>query len=187
MTHGSGTMGAMSILSTAKMYFKRPAKRGSASDLYDHSVTLLDGSTLDLNTLRGRPTLIVNTASKCGFTPQYAGLQHLYETYGERGLQILGSPSGDFADQEFDSADEVGAFCRKNYGVSFPLTAPTSVRADPDPLWSDLITQPNSAPPNWNFTKYLIDADGHLIRRFGTKVKPEAPEVISAIEAALPG
>ena len=177
----------MSILSTAKMYLKRPAKLGAASDLYEHSVTLLDGSELDLETLRGHPTLIVNTASKCGFTPQYEGLQHLYETYREKGLQILGSPSGDFADQEYDSADEIGAFCQKNYGVTFPLTEPTSVRADPGPLWQDLISQPNSAPPAWNFTKYLVGSDGKLIRRFSTNTKPEDPEVVQAIEAALQG
>ena len=175
----------MSILSTAMMYLKRAPKQTVPSDLYDHSVTLLDGSELDLNSLRGKPTLIVNTASKCGFTPQFEGLQHLYETYGPQGLQILGSPSGDFADQEFDSAEEVGAFCQKNYGVRFPLTAPTSVRADPDPLWRDIGSQPNSSPPNWNFTKYLVDANGRLIRRFGTKVEPEDPAVIAAIESAL--
>jgi glutathione peroxidase len=175
----------MSILSTAKMYMKRAPKQSAPSDIYAHTVTLLDGSELDLNTLRGNPTLIVNTASKCGFTPQYEGLQSLYETYKDKGLQVLGSPSGDFADQELDTNEEIGAFCQKNFGVSFPLTESTSVRADPDPLWKDIITQPNSAPPNWNFTKYLVDADGKLIKRFGTKVKPEDPEVISAIESAL--
>jgi glutathione peroxidase len=175
----------MSILSTAKMYLKRPAKQTAPSDLYDHTVKLLDGSELDLNSLRGHPTLVVNTASKCGFTPQYEGLQKLYESYRDQGLQILGSPSKDFADQELDSAEEIGAFCQKNYGVTFPLTETTSVRANPDPLWQDINSQPNSAPPNWNFTKFLIGADGKLIKRFGTKVKPEDPEVVAAIESAL--
>jgi glutathione peroxidase len=175
----------MSFLSTAKMYLKRAPKKDAPSDIYAHTVTLLDGSELDLNTLRGNPTLIVNTASKCGFTPQYEGLQHLYETYKDKGLQILGSPSGDFADQELDTNEEIGAFCQKNYGVTFPLTESTSVRANPDPLWQDLNSQPNSAPPNWNFAKYLVDADGKLIKRFGTKVKPEDPAVVSAIESAL--
>jgi glutathione peroxidase len=177
----------MSILSTAKMYMKRAPKQAAPSDIYAHTVKLLDGSELDLETLRGHPTLIVNTASKCGFTPQYEGLQSLYETYKDKGLQVLGSPSGDFADQEFETAEEVGAFCQKNFGVSFQLTEPTSVRADPDPLWADINTQPNSGPPNWNFTKYLVGADGTLIKRFGTKVKPEDPEVIAAIESALKG
>jgi glutathione peroxidase-family protein len=174
------------LLSTARMYLKRTPKLDAASDLYDHTVTLLDGGTLDMGSLRGRPTLIVNTASKCGFTPQYEGLQKLYERYSERGLQVLGSPSADFADQEFDDAGEIGEFCQKNYGVTFPLTERTSVRADPSPLWSDIARQPDSGPPVWNFTKYLIDADGHLIARWPSKVTPDDPRIAEAIEAALP-
>lgn len=177
----------MSLLSTARMYLKRTPKLDDATDIYAHRVTLLDGGELDLASLRGRPTLIVNTASKCGFTPQYEGLQKLYERYSERGLQILGTPSADFADQEFDDAGEIGEFCQKNYGVSFPLTERTSVRADPSPLWSDLARQPDSGPPMWNFTKYLVDGDGTLIARWPSKVTPEDPKIVTAIEGALPG
>jgi glutathione peroxidase-family protein len=178
----------MSIVSTLRMYLRRRTpKLSQPTDLYTHRVTLLDGGEFDLARLRGRPTLIVNTASKCGFTPQYAGLQKLHERYAARGLQLLGTPSGDFADQEFNSGDEIGAFCQRNYGVQFPLTERVSVRADPSPLWSDLARQPDSAPPVWNFTKYLIGADGRLIARWPTKVKPEDPAIIAAIEAALPG
>jgi glutathione peroxidase len=176
----------MSILSTLRMYLRRTPKLSQQTDIYAHRVTLLDGGELDLASLRGRPTLIVNTASKCGFTPQYEGLQKLHERYAERGLQVLGSPSADFNDQEYDDADEIGAFCQKNYGVSFPLTERTSVRAQPSPLWSDLARQPNSGPPVWNFTKYLVGSDGKLIARWPTKVKPEDPTIVSAIEAALP-
>jgi glutathione peroxidase len=175
----------MSIFSTVRMYMKRTPKLDEPTDLYEHQVGLLDGGQLDLTSLRGKPMLIVNTASKCGFTPQYEGLQALYERYGERGLQMLGSPSADFNDQEYDSAEEIGEFCQKNYGVTFPLTERTSVRADPSPLWSDLAKQPGSGPPVWNFTKYLVGADGKLIARWATKVKPEDPEIVSAIEAAL--
>jgi glutathione peroxidase len=169
------------------MYGRRTRQLDRPTDLYHHKVTLLDGGELDLETLRGRPTLFVNTASKCGYTPQYEGLQALYDRYGERGLQVLGSPSKDFADQEFDSADEIGAFCQRNYGVTFPLTELTSVRADPSPLWNDLARQPGSGPPGWNFTKYLVGADGNLIARFPTKVTPEDPGIVKAIEGALPG
>jgi glutathione peroxidase len=176
----------MSKLSTLRMYTHRTKKLDEPTDLYDHQVKLLDGGELDLETLRGRPTLFVNTASRCGYTPQYEGLQALYRRYGDRGLQMLGSPSKDFADQEFDSADEIGAFCQKNYGVTFALTELTSVRADPSPLWSDLSRQPGSGPPAWNFTKYLVGADGKLIARFPTKVTPEDEQVVTAIEAALP-
>jgi glutathione peroxidase len=176
----------MSLLSTLRMYLRRPSKLQQPTDIYAHQVKLLDGGELDLESLRGRPTLIVNTASKCGFTPQYEGLQKLYEQYGDRGLQVLGSPSADFNDQEFDDAEEIGAFCQKNYGVSFPLTERTSVRAQPSPLWSDLARQPNSGPPVWNFTKYLVGADGKLIARWPTKVKPEDPNIVAAIESSLP-
>ena len=175
----------MSVLSTLRMYLKRPTSLSEHSDLYAHEVKLLDGGELDLESLRGHPTLIVNTASKCGYTPQYEGLQELYERYHDRGLQVLGSPSGDFADQEFDDAEEIGAFCQKNYGVSFPLTERTSVRAEPSPLWSDLARQPASGPPGWNFTKYLVGGEGRLIARWSTKVKPDDPQIVAAIESAL--
>jgi glutathione peroxidase len=177
----------MGMLSTLTMYLRRTRKLDQPTDIYDHSVKLLDGGELDLGSLRGKPTLIVNTASKCGFTPQYAGLQALYERYGDRGLQVLGSPSADFADQEFDDAGEIGSFCEKNYGVTFPLTERMSVRADPEPLWRDLAQQPGSGPPVWNFTKYLVGADGKLIARWATKVKPEDAAIVQAIESALPG
>lgn len=175
----------MSKLATLKMYFRKPPKRSEPSDLYTHTVKLLDGGELDLSSLRGHPTLIVNTASKCGFTPQYSGLQELYDRYRQQGLTVVGSPSGDFADQEFDEAEEIGAFCQRNYGVTFPLTDRTSVREHPDPLWEDLITQPNSGPPNWNFSKYLVGTDGKLVAHWGSTTKPDDPEIVSAIEAEL--
>jgi glutathione peroxidase len=175
----------MSLISTISMYLRRPSKLSAATDLYAHTVKLLDGTDLDLGSFRGHPTLIVNTASKCGYTPQYAGLQTLYERYGDRGLHVLGSPSADFANQEYDTGGEIGEFCEKNYGVTFPLTERMSVRADPSELWDDLTRQPNSAPPMWNFTKYLVGPDGRLIKRWATKVKPEDPEIVSAIESAL--
>lgn len=175
----------MSKLATLKMYLRRPEKLDGHTDLYAHTVKLLEGGELDLETHRGHPTLIVNTASKCGFTPQYEGLQSLYDRFRDRGLNILGSPSGDFADQEFDSGEEIGAFCQRNYGVTFPLTERMSVRQNPNPLWQELISQPNSTAPNWNFTKYLIGSDGQLIATWGPTTKPEDPEIVSAIESAL--
>ncbi len=175
----------MGLVSTVRMYMRRTAPLDQPTDIYDHHVRLLDGGALDLRSLRGNPTLIVNTASKCGYTPQYEGLQALYERYRERGLTVLGSPSADFADQEYDDAEEIGAFCQKNYGVSFPLTERTSVRADPSPLWSELARQPGSGPPVWNFTKYLVGGDGRLIARWATKVEPQDPQIVTAIEAAL--
>jgi glutathione peroxidase len=175
----------MGLVSTVRMYTRRTKKLDEPTDLYDHQVTLLDGGEFDLASLRGKPTLIVNTASKCGYTPQYEGLQALWQRYHDRGLQMLGSPSGDFADQEFEDAEEITAFCSENYGITFPLTESMSVRADPSPLWSDLARQPGSGPPVWNFTKYLVGPDGRLIARWPTKVPPEDPQIIEAIESAL--
>jgi glutathione peroxidase-family protein len=177
----------MRLFSTVRMYAQRTDHVDEPTDLYTHRVRLLDGGELDLDSLRGRPALIVNTASKCGFTPQYEGLQHLHETYAGRGLQLLGCPSGDFADQEYEDGEEIGAFCQRNYGVSFPLTERTSVRAEPSPLWSDLARQPGSGPPAWNFTKYLIGVDGRLIGRWSTRTRPDDAGLVAAIEAALPG
>ena len=176
----------MALLSTLRMYAKRTKRASEASDVYTHEVGLLEGGTLDLETLRGKPTLFVNTASKCGFTPQFTGLQELYDRYGERGLNIVGCPSGDFAGQEHDDAQAIGEVCQRNYGVTFPITEKMSVRADPAPLWEDLNRQPNSGPPVWNFPKYLVDADGHLVKRWSTKVTPTDPDVVATIEANLP-
>ena len=164
---------------------RRGRRLAAPTDLYAHRITLLDGSELDLARWRGQPALIVNTASKCGFTPQYEGLQALYDRYHDRGLNVLGSPSGDFADQEYDDAGEIGAFCQRNYGVRFPLAARTSVRAHPDALWAELISQPNSAPPRWNFTKYLVGGDGRLIEHWGSTVHPDGPKITASIERAL--
>ena len=176
----------MSILTTARMYLKRTKSLDRPTDIYAHHITLLDGGELDLGSRRGKPTLIVNTASKCGYTPQYAGLQALHDRFHDQGLEVIGFPSADFADQEYDDAGEIGEFCQKNYGVSFPLSERVSVRADPTPLWEELGGQPNSKPPGWNFTKYLIGGDGRLLARWATKVTPEDPQIVSAIESALP-
>jgi glutathione peroxidase len=167
------------------MFTRRTSKLAEPTDIYTHRVTMLDGDELDLASLRGKPTLIVNTASMCDYTPQYEGLQALYERYSDRGLQMLGTPSADFADQEYGEAGEIATFCETTYAVTFPLTERTSVRADPSPLWEDLSRQPGSAAPGWNFTKYLIGSDGMLIERFPTRVPPEDPLIVAAIESAL--
>jgi glutathione peroxidase len=176
----------MGLLSTLRMYTKRSKPLDAPTDVYAHEVGLLEGGTLDLGGRRGKPTLIVNTASKCGFTPQFTGLQELYDEYHGRGLEIVGCPSGDFADQEHDDAEAIGEVCQRNYGVTFPVTEKMSVRADPHPLWDDLARQPDSGAPAWNFTKYLVDGDGHLVARWGSKTKPQDPELVAKIESLLP-
>ena len=155
------------------------------ANVHSFTAATADGGEQPLSAYAGELLLIVNVASKCGLTPQFEGLQKLYETYSERGLQVLGTPSADFNDQEYDDASEIGAFCQRNYGVTFPMTEKMSVRADPSPLWSDLSRQPNSGPPVWNFGKYLVGADGQLLAYWKSQVKPEDPKVTQAIESAL--
>lgn len=176
----------MGYLKTLKMYVSgKPKKLDAPTDLYAHKVTLLEGGELDLETRRGKPTLFVNTASKCGFTPQFTGLQELYDKYGEQGFAIVGTPSGDFADQEHDDADAIGEVCQRNYGVKFPITEKMSVRADPAPLWADLTRQPGAKAPAWNFSKYLVDGDGKLVAYWPTKTKPEDKDIAEKVEQLL--
>ncbi len=156
----------------------------------DHTVKTLEGGTLDLGSFRGRPMLIVNTASKCGYTPQYASLQKLHETYGGRGLVVLGFPSNDFGNQEPGTAEEIGAFCRLNYGVSFPMMAKVHTKGpEQAPLYRTLTAETGEGlrgEVRWNFTKFLVDAEGRVVARFEPAVDPMDPSVRSAVEALLP-
>ena len=177
----------MGLLSTAKLYLHRTPTLDEPTDLYEHEIGLLEGGTLDLRELRGSPTLFVNTASKCGLTPQFAGLQQLYEHYGERGLQMVGTPSGDFAGQEFDDDGEIASFCERNYGVSFPMFEKVDVNGDDaHPLFSWLREEKGGVLGDkikWNFTKFLVGKDGTVIKRYGSTTKPE--KIASDIEKAL--
>ena len=164
---------------------------GAASPaVIDHTVATLEGETLDLGSFRGRPMLIVNTASKCGYTPQYASLQKLHEAYGERGLVVLGFPSNDFGNQEPGTAEEIGAFCRLNYGVSFPMMAKVHTKGpEQAPLYRTLTAETGEGlrgEVRWNFTKFLIDADGRVVARFESAVDPMDPQLTSAVEKLLP-
>jgi glutathione peroxidase len=166
------------------------AEEPTSPAVIDHTVTTLEGDSLDLSTFRGRPLLIVNTASKCGYTPQYAGLQRLHERYGERGLVVIGFPCNDFMGQEPGTAVEIGEFCRKNYGVTFPMMAKVHVKGpDKAPIYRTLTEQTGEdirGEIKWNFTKFLVDADGHVVARFGSSVEPEDPALVTAIEKLLP-
>jgi len=158
--------------------------------MIDHTVTTLEGDSLDLESFRGKPMLIVNTASKCGYTPQYAGLQRLHERYAARGLVILGFPSNDFGGQEPGTAVEIGAFCHKNYGVSFQMMDKVHAKGpEIAPIYRTLTEQTADGirgEIKWNFTKFLIDGDGRVVARFGSSVDPEDPELVAAIEKLLP-
>ena len=152
-------------------------------------VAKLEGGTVNLADYRGKVLLIVNTASQCGFTPQYAGLEKLYETYQDRGLVIIGFPSNDYGGQEPGTAAEIHAFCQRNYGVTFPMMAKVHAKgAEIAPIYK-MLTQDSGAAlagdVKWNFTKFLIDKDGHPVARFESKVTPEDPALTGAIDKLL--
>jgi glutathione peroxidase len=165
-------------------------ERDPSAAIIDHTVQTLTGGEIDLGSYRGRPMLIVNTASKCGFTPQYEGLQALHERYGEAGLVVIGFPSNDFGNQEPGSADEIAAFCQRNYGVSFPMMAKVHTRGpEQAPIYRTLTAESAAefrGEVRWNFTKFLVDADGFVVARFESNVDPLDTKVTSAIEDLLP-
>ncbi len=149
------------------------------STLYDFAVRRLDGSETSLGDWRGKVLLIVNTASQCGFTPQYAGLEALYKKYKDRGFAVLGFPCNQFGAQEPGTADEIGAFCEKNYGVSFPMFDKIDVNGpNAHPLFTHLKEE---APGllgtdgiKWNFTKFLVDRHGKVVTRYAPTTSPNA-------------
>ena len=156
--------------------------------VFDFTATLLNGEETSLSRWRGRVLLIVNTASACGFTPQYAGLQALYDKLEPRGLTVLGFPCNQFGAQEPGTADEIGAFCQKNYGVTFPVFAKVDVNGpNAHPLWRYLTQEKpgilGTEAIKWNFTKFLVNRDGIPVARYAPRDKPEALE--KAIEKLL--
>ena len=154
---------------------------------FDFHLTALNGQPLPLSVFAGRPLIVVNTASKCGFTPQYKSLQKLWEDMKDEGLVVLGVPSNDFGNQEPGDAATIGAFCEKNYGVTFPLAAKVHVRgAAADPLFQWLSENGGYfARPRWNFYKYLIGKDGKLKDWFGSITSPEAGRFRRAVRDML--
>jgi len=169
-----------------------PGKRGPAvphvASAHDFAFQSIDGTPMNLADYRGRAVLLVNTASQCGFTAQYAGLQHLHATYRDRGLTVIGVPSNDFGGQEPGSDAEIKAFCRSHFGVDFPMTGKTSVvgpDAHPFYRWAAHELGP-VARPRWNFHKYLVAPDGTLADWFSTVAGPTSRRVLGGIERVLP-
>lgn len=171
---------------------------------YNKLLLLPNGKNLDLNTYQNRAVLLVNTASRCGFTPQYAALERLYQQYKDRGLEIIAVPSRDFANQEFDNDAQTQAFCQLNFGVSFPVVAQQHVARrfgkNRAPVYQWIEQQVKTSPqfagwlgfkrwvfasPRWNFQKYLINRKGELVDAFLSTTKPESSKLVSAIERAL--
>lgn len=156
--------------------------------LYDFSATAIDGQTVPLDRYRGQVLLIVNTASACGFTPQFGGLEQLHQTYGPRGLVVLGFPCNQFGSQDPGSNAEIAGFCQRNYGVSFPMMAKIEVNgAQAHPLYRWLTAEApgllGSKAIKWNFTKFLVGRDGRVIRRYAPQDAPQ--KLAGDIEAAL--
>ncbi|MBS8263891.1 glutathione peroxidase [Mesobacillus boroniphilus] len=145
--------------------------------VYDFTVKKTNGQEQSLSDYEGKPMLIVNTASKCGLTPQFKGLQELYDQYQERGLEILGFPCGQFNNQEYENIDETTEFCQLNYGVSFPMFAKINVNgAEADPLFTFLKEQKGgllTKDIKWNFTKFLVDGNGQVVKRYAPTTEPE--------------
>jgi len=157
-----------------------------ASSLYDLKVNSLDGKPVDLAQYKGHVVLVVNVASKCGFTPQYAGLEKLYLAYKDKGFVILGFPANDFGHQEPGTPQEIAAFCSSKYNVTFPMFEKVVTKgAGQSPVYQFLTT--GFPPPSWNFCKYLIDPNGKVLQFFPSKVTPQDPALTGAIDAALKG
>ena len=152
--------------------------------LYDFEAQPMSGPPVPLRQYEGQVLLIVNTASACGFTPQFAGLEALHQQFAGRGLVVLGFPSNDFA-QERDSNAQIAQFCENTYGVKFPMFSKSAVRgADASPFYRQLAEQGGQAP-RWNFHKYLIGRNGKVVGSFGSSVDPQSPKVVELIEQQL--
>ena len=155
------------------------------TSVYDFKTTTLDKKPADLSEYKGKVTLVVNVASKCGYTPQYAGLEKLHRELKGKGFAVLGFPSNDFGGQEPGTAEEIQQFCKLTYDVSFPMFAKVVTKATDgqSPIYTYLGSTGNL--PGWNFSKYLVGKDGKVIAFYPSKVKPEDPELRAAIEKAL--
>ena len=158
------------------------------TSIYDFSANTLDGAPQSLAEFRGKPMLIVNTASACGFTPQFAGLEELHKRYADRGLVVLGFPCNQFGSQDPGSNEEIASFCQVNYGVSFPMMAKIALNgADAHPLYRWLTAEApgllGSKAIKWNFTKFLVGKDGSVLKRYAPQDAPQ--KLAKDVEAAL--
>jgi glutathione peroxidase len=158
-------------------------------NIYKYELNSIDGKNISLGEFEGNVLLIVNTASKCGYTHQYSGLQLLHDQYKNRGFSVLGFPTDNFGGQEFDSDEEIAEFCQLNFGVNFPLFSKIDVKGESiHPLFKTLTEASNpdfSGEIGWNFEKFLVDRNGNLIRRFKSNVTPDSAELVHAVETAL--
>jgi len=161
----------------------------NSDSIFDYKMKDIDGKEVSLDKYKGKVILVVNVASKCGYTPQYEGLQKLYERYKDNGLVILGFPANNFNGQEPGSDEEIKQFCTLNYGVEFPMFSKVSVKGEDQAELFSFLTQAQNpdftGEIKWNFEKFLINKEGDLIRRFRSNVEPESDEIVSAVTEAL--
>jgi len=172
------------MLLCASLFLCAAALFGAAG-VYDFTLNSIDGAPAPLAAYKGKVLLLVNVASKCGFTPQYKQLEAVYEKYKDQGLVVLGFPANNFMHQEPGTNAEIKTFCSRTYHVTFPMYAKISVKGtDIAPLY-DYLTKSTGGDIKWNFTKFLINRDGAIVARFEPPVKPDDPKVITAIENTL--
>lgn len=181
----------MKILITVLFLAMMVSTNENDDSIYDFKLKSIDGEETELSEYSGKVLLIVNTASECGFTPQYDGLQDVYDKYKEDGFYVLGFPANNFGGQEPGTDEEIAEFCSVNFNIQFPMFSKVSVKGDDiHPLFEYLTTAENrdfSGEIGWNFEKFLIDKDGNLVRRFRSKVEPDSDELTESIESALAG
>jgi glutathione peroxidase len=157
----------------------------AASNIHEFTLNSIVGKPAPLSTYDGKVVLLVNVASRCGYTPQYTGLEALYQKYKDQGLVILGFPANNFGGQEPGTNEEIKTFCSTKYNVTFPMYSKVSVKgSDMTPLYK-FLTETKGGDVKWNFTKFLADKHGNVIGRFESAVTPDSPELISAVETAL--
>jgi glutathione peroxidase len=176
------------ILLVAGLWLMQVVAGAGAPSLYDIPLKDIDGKAASLKAYKGQVLLLVNVASQCGYTPQYEGLQALHKKYRAKGLQVLGFPCNDFGAQEPASNQEIKEFCSSKYQVTFPIFDKLHVKgSDQHPLYAALTGHDSPFPGEvkWNFGKFLVGRDGKVIKRFESKVAPDSPELVAAIEAAL--
>jgi glutathione peroxidase len=172
---------------TGMQYTRRGFKRGGAMNVFEYVFTSINGASLPLRNYQGQPLLLVNTASKCGYTPQYTKLQRIWEDYRQSGLVIIGIPSNDFGEQEPDDEDVIAEFCSSNFNVSFPMTTKQKVMGlGTHPLFVAIREEfGEDAAPRWNFFKYLFDRQGQMLGFWPSAVEPDDPVITHQIERNL--
>ena len=177
----------MKILISLMVTFMALTPAQAADNLFDFTLTGLDGKAMPLTQFKGHPVLLVNTASECGFTPQYEGLEALWDSYKAKGLIIVGVPSNDFGGQEPGNAEQIATFCKKNYGVTFPLADKAVVsgsNAIPVYKWASAKAG-MLGKPKWNFHKFLFDKDGQFVDWYASTTEPQSAKITKAVENAL--